>query len=419
MIIKQILISTLVLCLAACGGGNSPGTAPGPSTGGGNNNPNNANDATNLLVSGGIAKFKNNTAVPDTFIQIQQSDQDANAFPSIAAITSRKADRLAIDDKILVTNDEDANNPDKGQLKVIDLNGFKEIGHFSNIYTVLALNFASDGTLYIDTAGQGLRQIDFSKLEKPVQSRRILTWFTSYESFVQNNTDADNILFQASGVNGLDIWSIEGAKDNEDVESAQGFEDDEKADKTTLLSRLTFKDKNDPKDEQAAPFQVRALAVPDQTVLSAAEKKKKTLLIAARAGGVFVLDVTDPAAPFIRDRYFPKNTQIWDIAVAGSYAYLAAGTQIHVLNISDLDNIVPVIGIDIPGSVKKVRVNDGYVTFTLANAGVLLHRLTDDPKIKSNYTLIPMPAGEIAEEAVYQSNAVYVAAGTRILKLSK
>jgi len=88
-----------------------------------------------------------------------------------------------------------------------------------------------------------------------------------------------------------------------------------------------------------------------------------------------------------------------------------------VLDISDLDNIVPVIGVDIPGLSKKVNVNDGYITFALAAAGVLLHRIEDDPEI--NYTLIPMPDGETAEEAVYQADALYVAAGTRILKLSK
>ncbi len=410
MIIKQILVSTVVLSLTACGGGNSdPGSTPTPGTSTGDTT--NAKNGTEVVVSGGIANFKTNTAPPDTFIQLEQSDQNPDAFPVISSISARDADRLAINDKILVTNDEGAADLNDRHLKVIDLNSFKEVGRLNSVYTVLALNFAADGTLYVDTVGQGLRQISLSDPGAPFQVRRILTFFTDFESYIQ-----DNILYQATGVNGLDIWSIETAKNDENDENT---EDDEDTGKPTLLSRLTFKDKNETKDESVFPFQVRALATPDQTVLSAAEKNKKTLLIAARADGVFVLDVTDPAAPFIRDRYFPENTQVWDIAVAGSYAYLAAGSQIHVLNISDLDNIVPVIGIDIPGSVKKVRVNDGYVAFALADAGVLLHRLTDDPKIKSNYTLIPMPKEAIAEEAVYQSNAVYVATGTRVLKLSK
>lgn len=411
--IKQILLSTLVLSLTACGGGNSdPVSTPASGTSAGGSSS--AKNGTDVLVSGGIVNFKANTAAPDTFIRVEQSDQDSRAFPVISSITSLGADRLAINNKILVTNDEGSGELKNPHLNVIDINSFKEIGRLNHTYTVLALNFASDGTLYIDSTGQALRQIDLSDPKKPIQLRRILTWFTSFESFIQADTDRDNILFQATGVNGLDIWSIETDNDDEDLEATV---DDEDTGKLALLSRLAFRDKS--KDKRIFPFQVRALAMPDQSVLSEAEKKKKTLLIAARAGGVFVLDVTDPAAPFIRDRYFPKNTQIWDIAIAGPYAYLAAGSQIHILDISDLDNIVPVIGIDIPGFSTKVRVNDGYVTFALADAGVLLHRLTDNPEIKSSYTLIPMPKDAIAEEAVYQSDALYVAAKTRILKLSK
>ena len=417
--IKQILVSAVVLCLSACGGGNSAGT-PASASSGDSNNPNNANDATNLVVSGGIARFKNNTAGPDTFIQVEKSDQNPAAFPVISSISSFGADRLAINDKILVTNNDGTSSPDDRYLKVIDLNGFKEIGRLNRVSTVLALNFASDGTLFIDTAGQGLRRVDFSDLKNPIQLKWIPTLFTDFESCIlsykdkNKNKEKGKILFQATGANGLNIWSIETAKDDEAIEN---MEDDEELDKPTLLSRLSFKDKNDTKDERVVPFQVRTLAIPDQATLSEAEKGKKTLLITARAGGVFVLDVTDPAAPFIRDRYFPENTEIWDIAIAGSYAYLAAGNQIHVLDIRDLDNITPVIGLDIPGFVTRVRVNDGYVTFALAGAGVLLHRLEDNPE--TNYTLIPMPDGETAQEAVYQSNAIYIAAETKVLKLSE
>ncbi len=400
--IKLILVSTVVLCLSACGGGDSAGTPTDASTA----DSNNTNDTTNLVVSGGINNFQKNTTGPDTFIQVEQSDQNPDLFPVISSIPALDTDRLAINNKILVTNNEGAANLDDRHLKVIDLDGFKEIGRLNRVYTVLALNFAPDGTLFIDTVAQGLHRVDFSDLENPIQLRRIPTLFTDFESYILSYKDKDkedNILFQATGDSGLDIWSM--------------GRNDENADKPTLLSRLTFRDKNNTQDERAVPFQVLALATPDQTVLSEAEKEKKTLLIAARAGGVFVLDVTDPKAPFIRDRYFPENTEIWDIAIAGSYAYLAAGSQIHVLDISDLDNIVPVIGLDIPGFATKVRVNDGYVTFALADAGVLLHRLNDAPE--TNYTLIPMPNGETAEEAVYKSAAVYIAAGAKILKLSK
>ncbi|VAX12978.1 hypothetical protein MNBD_GAMMA24-938 [hydrothermal vent metagenome] len=415
--IRSILVSAVVLCLSACGGGNSAGTPAGASTGD-SNNSNNANDATNLVVSGGIARFKNNTAGPDTFIGIEQADQNPDAFPVIASISSIGADRLAINDKILVTNNDGASSPDDRYLKIIDLTNFEETGRLNRVSTVLALNFAPDGILFIDTAGQGLHRVDFSNLKNPVQLKWMPTLFTDFESYIRSykdkNTEKYKILFQATGVNGLDIWSIETAKDDEAVENT---EDDEELDKPTLLSRLTFKDKNDTKDERAVPFQVRSLAIPDQSVLSEEDKKKKTLLISARAGGVFVLDVTNPAAPFIRDRYFPKDTEIWDIAVAGRYAYLAAGNQIQVLDIRNLDNIVPVIGLDIPGFVTRVRVNDGYVVFALADAGVLLHRLEDDPG--TSYTLIPMPDAETAQDAVYQSKAVYVAAGNKVLKLSK
>lgn len=365
--------------LTACGGGSPDDSTIGPSTSD-STDVTDATDASDTGLSGGIENFRNYTAGPATFVKIEQSDENSSAFPTLSSIPTHDADRIAINDTALVAADKGS-----GELKVIDLNSFTEIGRLNNVSTVLALNFSSDATLYIDTVGQGLRKISLSDPGESFQLRRILTFYTAYESFVRDNT-----LFQTMGVNGLlEVWDIENS------------------DRPSLVSRVSFKDEDISENELLFPFQGRAFASIDNN----------TLLIAARAGGGFVLDITHPEAPFIRDRYFPENTQIWDVAVAGSNAYLAAGNQIHVLDISNPNNIVPIIGIDVPGFVQKVKINDGHAAFALAEAGVLLHRLADDPKM--NYTLIPMPQGAVAQDAVYQSDAVYVAAGTQVLKLSR
>lgn len=370
-IIRSVTLFTVVLGLTACGGGSENTTAEA--------NTDDGNLITVANGSGGIERFNKTTAGPDIFVTIEQSDEDPLAFPGLSSIPTLDVDRVAINDTVLVITDKG-----DSKLKVVEPNSFTELGSLDNINTVLTLNFASDTTLYIDTVGQGLRQISLSDPANPIQLRRMSTFYTAYESFIRGT-----ILFQAIGLDGLEIWNIEDAN------------------RPTLKSQLIFKDEANSEDEPALPLQARALATIDEN----------TLLVAARAGGVFVIDVSDLDAPLILDRYYPKDTQIWDIAVAGDHAYLAAGNQIHVLDISDPGNIIPLVGIEHPGFVQNVNVNDGYVVFALAEAGVLLHRLMDDPK--TNYTLIPMPDGLIAQEVVYQSDAVYVAAETQLLKLYK
>lgn len=80
-----------------------------------------------------------------------------------------------------------------------------------------------------------------------------------------------------------------------------------------------------------------------------------------------ILDISDPARPFLVGQSPVWHSLVSDIAVVGNYAYVAAGYGgLHILDISDLATPVEVASYDDEGVAESVVVQDSYVYIALA-----------------------------------------------------
>jgi hypothetical protein len=77
--------------------------------------------------------------------------------------------------------------------------------------------------------------------------------------------------------------------------------------------------------------------------------------VATSAGGLQIVDMTDPAAPLLRGKL---DLGVLDVKVAGHYAYLLAD-QMRIADVSDPD--APVIVGSVARNASKIAVQEGYV----------------------------------------------------------
>jgi len=99
--------------------------------------------------------------------------------------------------------------------------------------------------------------------------------------------------------------------------------------------------------------------------------------LASGESGLLVVDVKDPAAPFIVSRY-DTSSSVQDVYVSDSYAYLADGDAgLSVIDVSDPTSPFIVGSYDTPGAAKRLHLVGNDVYLADGKAGLTVINVSD------------------------------------------
>ncbi len=360
-------------------------------------------------------------AKPAFVFQSHCPDPPAAASPTVGEfvlkgqLSALGGDNLASNGQFLYATAGSGSAAD--QLRAIELACFQEIGSLGNISAVLSLKTGSNNEVYVNSVGSGLIKVDVENPAAPLSLSRIHTQQSSLDFIVRGT-----VLFEASYARGVIAWDIADANAPRELGrlelaySAEVFAwDMADMNNPKALGSMMIEDSS-----PHSPYQARSLAVAGNA-----------LLVAARDGGLFVIDISRPEAMFVLSRYHPAAVtkdpstgnvtdasvwDVWGVATDGTVAYLVEGERFEILDISNpaapkSKAIVPVQGV-----ASKVNINHDYATIALEDAGVVLHDVRTDATA-DHLTRIATPG--TARDAIYVNGDVYVASGDNILKYSR
>lgn len=172
-------------------------------------------------------------------------------------------------------------------------------------------------------------------------------------------------------------------------------------------SGLQIVDVSDP----AAPFIIGSLATIEARTV-AINADGSTVVVADDAGGVVVVNVSAPSAPTVLST-LPAVQPAEDVTIVGNLAYVAVGEQVAdgTLTIVDLTNpAAPVVvgSVIVPGWVNGVEVSGGYAYVSGYFEGVYIVDVSNpaNPAIVSS-----IPSMGEANDVVVDGSYLYVADG--------
>jgi len=381
---KHLLITAALAALSACGGGGSGG---GPT-------------ATRSAVT----------------IQAVDLPQDTTGFTVVnslatTALPTVRTNDLAVNATLAVTMEEDLRGTASTgtglffRLRVIDAVNFSEVGHLDKAWAVTRMQFGADGKLYLDTSGQGLVSVDLSDPANPRVVAAVQTFWGGLESRVQGN-----VLFQAAYQHGLLAFDI---TDKQRPQPLGGVD----FDTTPVLQKLNQKRR----DQNLAEIQTQARAL---------DALGNTLFVATRDGGLFLVDASNPSSLAVRGHYLSDTA--WDVAVAGSSAYLTITGGLDIVDVSNAAQPVRRALVGLPGHAGRVTINQNVAVVAIdmtgapvtveqngqsvTKAGALVYHDLATPLTAENFKLIYFD--DAVEEARYQDGALFALTATALFKLS-
>ncbi len=99
-------------------------------------------------------------------------------------------------------------------------------------------------------------------------------------------------------------------------------------------------------------------------------------IVAAHAGGVQILDISQPHAPSLHGTIHGGNA--WSVAVHDSLVYVADAAQgLRIIDISRLESPKELAVLSISGTAKDVKYQDGTVYLAAGNGGIDIVDVTD------------------------------------------
>jgi len=372
---RAIIFTGLMILLNSCGGGGSSGgsSSRGPA---------------DLVSDPGVTT--SGVIIQAAELPIKGAGFTVVETLPVTQLQSTLTDDIAANGTLIVTveeaeNTQDADNKLLYRLRVIDAVNFTELGQLDQALAVTRMNFNDDGVLYIDTTGQGLVKVDISDPANPVIIDRVLTPLSALESFVQGE-----VLYQAAYDEGLFAFSLA-----------------DRNNPPLLLDHINLN------GEQA-----RALDVAGDT-----------LLVAARNGGLLLVDISDPARLSVLSQHLFQT--VWDVAAAGNIAYTSITDGLEILDISDPTASERLAFVELPGDAGKVTINQNFMvvaldltndnTFTDENKkqvgkGAVVYHDISTPLTADNFKLVIFD--DVVEEALYKDGAIFAVTRTAIVKMS-
>ena len=251
----------------------------------------------------------------------------------------------------------------------VNPNAYTHTESINNVFSVLGMQVEDDSYLYVLTVGF-LYQLNIDDPANVYRSDRVI--LSSLNAVIYNQ----NIL-SAGYSNGFFIY---------DLNEVEPYE------RRKLVGSINLGDN-----------QIRSVSVLCDS----------TVVVGARDGGLYILDIENPESISVLSQYDPDNI-VWDVALSGNIAYLAEGAQIEILDVSNPVAPAVLAMIEVPGFAMKVTVNEGYAAIPLGTGGTIIHDITKEP-VKENLNLIPVTAGP-SEAAIYHDGNLYVAETSAVLK---
>lgn len=139
--------------------------------------------------------------------------------------------------------------------------------------------------------------------------------------------------------------------------------------------------------------------------------------IAARSGGLRVVDVSTPSTPVEVGSYTPSGTNVRDLALSGDYAYLADYTAgLRIVDVSTPSSPVEVSRYDTPGTALAVDYSGGYAFVADGTGGLRVINVANPVDLEEvAYGGTSFPATSVAVDG----NDVYVGSddGMYIMRL--
>jgi hypothetical protein len=300
---------------------------------------------------------------------LSYSDGDTTTYTQAGRISMNSSDNLAYGNGLMFATDEGYDDTSSDHLKVIDIASFSEVGRLDNVFSVLGMHVNSDGYLYVLTVGF-LYQLNITNPVSVYRSDRVI--LSSLDALIYKEK-----ILSAGYSDGFFIY---------DLNEVEPYE------RRKLLGSINLDDN-----------QIRSVSV----------LRDDIVIVAARDGGIYILNTTQPDSISVLSQYDPEAI-VWDIASFGNVAYLAEGSRIEILDVSNPVAPAALAVIDVPGFAMDVTINDGHAAIALEDGGTILHDITKEPD-KDNLVLIPVTEGP-SETALYYDGELYIAESSAILK---
>jgi len=122
--------------------------------------------------------------------------------------------------------------------------------------------------------------------------------------------------------------------------------------------------------------------------------------------GMCIADVSNPAAPARLGTFDPAGVQLWDVVVAGTYVYIAEGETMHIVDVADPAHPVEVAAFGAGAEISDLAVAPGYV-FLDDTSGVKAVDVTD----ASHPALVAAMSLPAYGRLAFDGTTLYVAAG--------
>ena len=133
-----------------------------------------------------------------------------------------------------------------------------------------------------------------------------------------------------------------------------------------------------------------------------------------------VVDISTPSSPFIVATHDLVGGYAMDIAVDGTYAYIAAEGYLHIVRISDPTSPVKEVSLlgPLPNGVQGVFCNNGYLYIACGSTGVYIIDTANIPSMMedqhlSDYDEALISSGNYSYDVFpMNNNTIYIADGT-------
>ena len=121
------------------------------------------------------------------------------------------------------------------------------------------------------------------------------------------------------------------------------------------------------------------------------------------AGGLRIIDISDPAAP-VEVKFYNLHTAAWGVAVEGNYAYIVYRYGLRIIDVSIPDT--PTFLADFTETVDKSIAVEGPFAYITSGGGVMTIDISDpSAPVESDYYTMPCWAADVA----VADGSVYVA----------
>jgi len=113
------------------------------------------------------------------------------------------------------------------------------------------------------------------------------------------------------------------------------------------------------------------------------------------SGGFLILDVSDPTAPSLVSKYNPSGWfHPYHVDVIGDFAYVTRDEDLHLFDISDPANPIELDDVELPESIGSLTSRGTEIFATNLSAGVLVYEnALRDPALEADATFLSAATG--------------------------